>query len=73
LVEQADGSLMPMVIDPSLFSGPVSVDAWRTIQLDPTSRITFARSTMDKYLKYQEIILNRERNKLNVSPATAGP
>jgi hypothetical protein len=101
MVEQADGSLMSMVIDPSLFSGPVSVDAWTAIQHDPTARTSLrkvdeplypggssylpydptpregadahARATMDQYLVYQAQILKREHDKLNVSPATAGP
>jgi len=40
-VIQNDGSITKMVIDPSLFDKPVSVDSWRAIQNDPNSIASF--------------------------------
>ncbi len=44
-VQQADGSVQPMVMDPSLTSGPVSVDEWNRIMSGPGSSISQTASS----------------------------
>jgi Glutaminase len=38
-VKQPDGSVQPMVIDPSTEPGPVTIDKWKADQNDPNSKI----------------------------------
>ena len=48
-VTQPDGSVQNMVIDPSMESGPVSVDKWKADQNDPNS--TSATTGPDPYYR----------------------
>jgi hypothetical protein len=48
-VRQPDGSIQNMVIDPSMESGPVSIDKWKADQNDPGS--TSALTSSDPYYR----------------------
>ena len=43
---RTNGSIEPMVIDPSLFAGPVTISGWKRIQGDPNAELKFSAASI---------------------------